>query len=312
MAAPAAREAGKHGAEILARSTIRPFTPQDRAGWTRVAQSAWGIDEINKIWDFAALTEDNVGTCFGIFDGDLMMGGSVGLIKMSPEGAPYLFLHQLAVDKEYQGMSLGNELMQANYKLITEKLSPIVDTLKLNSDPFVATNVNLYLHKSRMHSNQFVQDLYKGIEETGGAEHRDLPSDRFYYEAKPNSAWVKNGVYPGRDEYITYMKAHPEALFLFDPITIKEGEYLANLNPESKFAFVETAVSPSAAKTEWGDETHLWAKQHREVFTELFTKQAHTAVDYVAVPDASGKMRHFIVTVKDFNENDVNCLKQAL
>lgn len=36
------------------------------------------------------------------------------------------------------------------------------------------------------------------------------------------------------------------------------------------------------------------------------------AVDYVAVPDVLGNMRHFIVTLKDFSENDANCLKQAL
>jgi len=39
---------------------------------------------------------------------------------------------------------------------------------------------------------------------------------------------------------------------------------------------------------------------------ELFEKQGHTAVDYVVVTDANNVMRHFIVTVKDFNENDVN------
>lgn len=305
-------EAVTKGTEILARSTMRPLTPKDYKSWKRVAKSAWGINEINKPWDFVALTENNIGTCHGVFDGGTMMGASIGIVKIPSDRAPYLFLHQLAVDEEYQGLGLGQELMQANYDLINNKLSPMVDTLALTSDPFVSRNVHLYLHKSRMHSNQYKPDFFEGMEEAGGKEHKDMPSDRFYYEAKPNSAWVKNGVFPKSEEYIRYMEAHPEALFTFNPEDVKNDTCLAHMNPSSKFAFVETSTSPTEAKAKWEDEAVFWSEQHRKVFLELFEKQGHTAVDYVVVTDANNVMRHFIVTVKDFNENDVNCVKNAL
>src|SRR3989339_914844 len=235
-------------AEILARAIKRPLTSGDRDSWTRVAQSAWGLPEINKLWDYAALTEDNIGTCHGIFDGDRMMGASIGIIKIPPEGALYLFLHQLGVDEEYQRLGLGYELMKVNYGLIENKLSPFIETLALTSDPFVARNVNLYLHKSRMHSNEYKRDFFEGIEKEGGNEHRDMPSDRFYYKAKPGSAWVKGAVYPGQQDYTKYMENHPDDVFLFDPEEVREGRCLTHVNPPSQLAFVETSVNPSVVK----------------------------------------------------------------
>lgn len=313
MTAAVAVEASARRMELLARSSRRSFTPKDRTSWTKVAQSAWGIDEINKLWDYAALTEDNIGTCFGRFDGETLMGGSMGLIKISPaDRKPYLFLHQLAVDEKYQNQGVGQRLLEDNYELIRNNLSPVVDTLRLTSDPFVSRNVWLYLHKGRMHSNRYLMEFFEGMEEEGGKDHHDMPSDRFYYEAKPNSAWVNGGIFPESAEYRRYMEAHPETLFTFNPEEVKNNTCLAQMDPTSKLAFVETTTNPSEAKAQWGNDASLWTEQHRRVFTELFEKQGHTAVDYVAVPDARGTMRHFIVTVKDFNENDVNCLKQAL
>ncbi len=46
---PQIRRRRPDAAEILARSITRPFTALDRNEWTRVANSAWGIDEINKL-----------------------------------------------------------------------------------------------------------------------------------------------------------------------------------------------------------------------------------------------------------------------
>lgn len=310
---PQIRRRRPDAAEILARSITRPFTALDRKEWTRVAKSAWDIKEINKIWDFNALTDDNIGTCLGLFDGKQLMGGSMGIIKIPPDKVPYLFLHQLAVDEKYQDLGIGHKLVLANYELIRNELSPVVETLKLTSDPFVSRNVNLYLHKSRMHSNEYKPDFFAGIEKDGGKEHKDMPSDRFYYEAHPKSAWVNGAVFPKQQDYETYLESHFEdAVFPFNPEEPVEDKQFAALNHSSKLAFVETSASPSEAKAKWGPDALLWAEQHKKIFTELFEKQGHTAVDYVSLLDASGKERHFIVTVKDFNENDIHCLKDAL
>lgn len=93
----------------------------------------------------------------------------MGLIKISPaDRKPYLFLHQLAVDEKYQNQGVGQRLLEDNYELIRNNLSPVVDTLRLTSDPFVSRNVWLYLHKGRMHSNRYLEDFFVGMEKDGG------------------------------------------------------------------------------------------------------------------------------------------------
>ena len=242
------------------------------------------------------------------------MGGSMGLIKISPaDRKPYLFLHQLAVDEKYQNQGVGQRLLEDKYELIRNNLSPVVDTLRLTSDPFVSRNVWLYLHKGRMHSNRYLEDFFVGMEKDGGKDHKDMPSDRFYYEAHPKSAWVNGAVFPKQQDYEAYLESHFEdAVFLFNPEKPVEDKQFTALNLSSKLAIVETSANPKRAKEQWGDDALLWTKQHRKVFTELFKKQGHTAVDYVSLLDASGKERHFIVTVKDFNEENPNCLVEAL
>lgn len=108
------------------------------------------------------------------------------------------------------------------------------------------------------------------------------------------------------------MQAHPEALFFFNPKEVRNNTFLAGKNYSSRLAFVETSTSPRVAKERCGDDALLWTHHHRKVFRELFENQRHTAVDYVALPDASGQDHHFIVTIKNFDENNPNCLKESL
>lgn len=279
--------------EILERSITRRLIPDDYSQWIQVAFSAWGMPKINQQWDFTALTKDSR-TSIGLFDGSTMLGGSLNIAKIGDGGNPYLLVHMLGVNQNYQGIGVGKRLMDANYSLIQNgQLGPI-DTVKLTSDPFDTRNARLYLHHSRMHANTYIPDAYKGLSDDGGDRHKDLPSDRLYYEAKPNSPWVKQGVLPSPEQITELIQQTPQIL---------------DSASSSPVILVETPKDFIALK-EHKEEAAGWQSNQAETFTTLFAK-GYTAVDHVVV-DLFGKKRHFITCINNFDENNPHCLMQAI
>lgn len=281
-------------AEILKRSVARPFVPDDFPQWEQVAESAWGLPQINRPWDFTALTKDSV-TSVGMFDGTTMLGGSLNVAKIGEDYNPYLLIHMLGVHVDYQGIGVGKRLMEANYALIQNNQLGPIETIKLTSDPFDTRNAHLYLHNCRMHSGIYLDDAYKGLADNGGVRHRSLPSDRLYYESKPNTPWVKNGVLPGPEKIIELAQRSPQVL---------DGR------SSTSIVLVETPQDYVALKERYIEQAIEWQTKQAKELTLLFL-QGYTAVDHTVV-NMNGDKHHYVICMKGFNENDTHCLMQEI
>lgn len=283
-----------HAKEIMKRSVARALVPDDYPVWEQLAMSAWGLPQINRPWDFTALTKDSVASV-GVFDGGTMLGGSLNIIKVGEDHSPYLLVHMLGVNADYQGIGVGKRLMEQNYVLIENGQLAAVEAIKLTSDPFDTRNVHLYLHNSKMHSNTYLPDAYKGLSENGGARHKNLPSDRLYYEAKPNAPWVKEGILPKPEEIAELIRTSPQVL---------------DVKSAASIILVETPADYMQLKGQAVDlAADLQAQQAAEL-TELFM-HGYTAVDH-AVIDMAGIQHHYLVCMTDFNENDPHCLVHTI
>lgn len=283
-----------HAKEVLKRSVARKLVPDDYPAWEQVAMSAWGLPQINRSWDFTALTKDSVASV-GIFDGSTMLGGSLNIIKVGEDNSPYLLVHMLGVSADYQGIGMGKRLMEQNYALIESGQLGTIGTIKLTSDPFDTRNVHLYLHNNKMYSNTYLPDAYKGLAESGGARHKDLPADRLYYEAKPNTPWVQEGILPKPEKIADLIRTSPQVLDVESTVPIVLVE-----TPADYLQLKEQAIDLA------GD---LQAQQAAEL-TDLFSR-GYTAVDH-AVIDKSGTMHHYVVCMSEFNENDPLCLINSI
>lgn len=280
-------------AEILKRSVTRPFLPDDYPAWEKVAESAWGLPQINRPWDFTALTKDSIASP-AMFDGSTLLGGSLNVIKVDQHNELCLLVHMLGVNADYQGIGIGKRLMEANYSLIQNGQLGPVDTIKLTSDPFDTRNAHFYLHNNRMHSDEYIPDAYKGLSEEGGTRHKGLPSDRLYYAAKPNSRWVKEGVTPGTEQINRIIQQSPQIL---------------NIDSSTPIVLIETPQDYIALKERSMEEAFQLQEKQAHELSFLFSA-GYTAVDHVIVGEEN--KHHYIVCMKNFNEEDPNCLINSI
>ena len=199
----------KETKEIHHQILVRTLNPDDYDAWNAIAESAWGIENINRPWDFTALVKDNH-VSVALSDGDAVKGASLNLLKIGNDGLPYLLIHMLAVHAHSQNDGLGKLLMDANYALIREGKIAHTEIIKLTSDPMDSRNVRLYLHKCRMHANVYIPEAYKGLETEGGEKHLGLQADRLYYQCCPSSPWVRQGIVPTQPDYARLVSIVPD------------------------------------------------------------------------------------------------------
>jgi predicted GNAT superfamily acetyltransferase len=278
--------------ELLARCQIRTLQPDDYTEWVKIAESAWGQININQSWDFTALTKDNIASV-GITDGNKLIGASLNIIKAGDDD--YLLVHMLGVTSEYQNVGLGKKLMEANYDLIRLGRLKNIATVKLTSDPLDSRNVRLYLHKCKMHANQYLEDAYRGLSESGGEKHIGLPSDRLYYVSHPQSLWVNSGVLPTSEQYQLLLEKYPKYL---DP------------GSHAPIIFVETPEDLETFKKDFPEEALNWRQSQRNIFELLFSR-GYTAVDHTII-NHDNSSRFFIVCSQGFDESNPKCLLDQL
>lgn len=266
-----------------------------------------------------------------------IFGVSINLLRAMSNGNPVLYVHMLGVDKKYRGQGHGDTLMQLNYNLILKNELKGVEQVKLTSDPLESSLVRFYMHRFGMQVSHYKPGVYSHLSESGGSQNRGIPSDRFFYESRPTSAWVeerrrlaqaeqndKNMPHSYAKEYREYVKIHPESVENFDRDSIKQDTYSTSIDITSPIAFVELPESLEetrklAEKNTWmgggkqaSNEIGIrWRTFQKENFEKLFTN-GHTAVDYVELMDKNGVKHNYIVTMRNFDENNPNCLKEAL
>jgi len=282
--------------ERLIRSEIRPLGPGDYRQWLNVANSAWvGISEINKEWDFVALTKDSIASP-GLFSEGRLIGASLNLVKANTN-SQYLLVHMLAVHGDYQGLGLGFRLMEANYDLIKDNiLGEGVQTVKLTSDPFDVRNVGFYLHRCHMHSNTYIDDAYKTLNEEGAGKHRGLPADRLYYVCQPNSLWSQIVTLPNQADYEQLISRHPELL-------LETGNNFP-------IVLVQTPSDIEKLKGDSLEQAVLWRLQQRNALTSVF-ERGYTAVDCVTI-SGSDRPRCYIVCLRGFDQSKPFLLEQQV
>lgn len=107
----------------------------------------------------------------GAFDGDRLVGASVGLVGIAPE--LHLHSHITGVAPDVQGRSLGHELKQRQRRWCAERGIGVV---RWTYDPLVRRNAWFNLRRLGAEVEAFHQDFYGAM--TDGINAGE-PSDRF-------------------------------------------------------------------------------------------------------------------------------------
>lgn len=281
-------EINKVREQINSTLKMSVLTASDYVQWRALANTAWkGIGEINKQWDFIALTKDN-DVSIGLYDGKKLLGASLNVLKHNKTGF-YLLIHMLGIHESVQNSGIGTKLMQANYAL-AESIG--INQIKLTSDPLDSRNVNLYLRKSRMNSNEYIPEAYPDLDKEGADKQRGLPADRLYYQVNVLSEWVKKGIMPRKEDYLEIVQKY---------------SHLINGQVGLDLSFVETPVDLEHLLKTNEVEAGSYRSRQRVQLKRLFLS-GYIAVDFIVKDKETG----LIVCLKDFNEHDPLCLMNAV
>ena len=294
--------------EALRQFTVRPMSPDDYGAWMAVAgdreHGAWPGLQANQEHDFVAMTK-GTNTSPAVFEGDRMVGGSLNLVKFDPaEQQMYLLVHMVGVDRRMQGRGVGNRLVDANYRLITDgQLPETVQEIRLTSDPLETPNVRFYMHSNGMTVAEYVPDVYKNLAAAGGEQHRGLPADRFLYRAQPTSEWVQSRILPNDTDYQQITADAPETAITF-------ADYMAGQATiaGSPIGFVEVPRDLAAIKATSMDEARAWREYQATAFGQLFDR-GYTAVDHIRGQEGQ---QDRIVLMREFDSKDPECLIRAV
>ncbi len=114
------------------------------------------------------------GVVTGAYDGDRLVGVSLGFPGIDDEGATYLHSHLLGVRPEYRRHRLGEALKRAQWQFAEEKGLPYIGW---TYDPLMAPNAWFNLSVLRAE----VRDVWENVYGTlGDAINGALPTHRFW------------------------------------------------------------------------------------------------------------------------------------
>lgn len=294
---------------------LRALTPEDYVAFNEVAQSAWPGIKLFSEPIYVALTDQGVSTAAQ--EGNQLVGVSLNFLKPGSRRGEYaVYVHMIGTRQEQQGRGVGRQLMQHNYRLITEDLvGPGLTELKLTSDPLEAKNVLFYLHHLGMVADQYKLDAYKSLATGGAVQHRGLPADRLVYTARPAEAWATQRQLPTPPQYLQYLLGQPQAgLWFAEWQAGRQPDWAARGQEQATppVLFVETPADLTTLKAADPELAQAWRRFHQHTLGTLLTPEVgYTAVDAVRL-DQAGAPWHLLVLLRDFDHQQPAALQQAV
>jgi predicted GNAT superfamily acetyltransferase len=262
---------------------VRNLQPQDHTAYLEVVASAWpGLQGLQE-HDFIA--KATMGNLLGAFDQNgQLLGFSDNVVGAGKKKE--VLVHMIASRQETQDRGVGQRLMEANFELFRNgALSPDYQVLALTSDPLESRNVGFYLHKNPFVASQYKVDAYKAAANSGSITHQGLPQDRFYYRARPNSAWAMDRQLPQIEQYVSLLDHRS---------TFNVTQLTNNTLP----VLVEIPYDIQAIKAEDLEAARSHRIQQRRMFQWLFVS------GFTALDQFRHDGRSFIVLMHGFDHNN--------
>jgi len=283
--------------EKIKSENIQTLSSTDYEAWCDLIDTTWPGLPHTLEHDFIAIVE-NSQTSSAVFKDGQMIGASYNTLHLD-QGNIYLYVHMIGVPKAHQNQGVGTNLMKQNLELIKNHQSII--GMRLTSDPLDTRNVRLYLNHSCMTSSYYKLEAYNNLGETGGDQHKNLPSDRLLYQYVDGSPWSISRVLPSQDEYQKHIDNQPNSLIASSLGVIKD---------DSPVLFIKSLLDLEESLKINPLEAQQTRQFHRQVLPLLFSKN-YTAVDQTNVETINGQA-NCIVLLKDFDLNNPDCLIQSI
>ncbi len=287
----------KENKEIITNLNISSMSSKDYQSWCQIIDTTWPGLPHTLEHDFVALVGSTQTSLAAIKDNQ-MVGASLNTLHLD-QGNLYLYVHMIGVPEAHQNQGIGTALMKQNLELV--KNHQAITGMRLTSDPLDTRNVRLYLNHSSMISHQYKEEAYHNLGESGGEQHKNLPSDRLLYQYTHDTPWSTSRVLPDQKDYQDYLDQQSSSL-------VASAESLGQQTPP--IVLVQSLLDLEACLKANPLKAQQARQFHRQVLPELFSL-GYTAVDQVVVKTTDDHAS-CIVLLKDFDQNDPDCLVRSI
>ena len=197
-------ELGKPPVEIRVLRTLEEY-----GGALALQREVWGFSDVDQVPPrLMGVARFVGGLVLGAYDGGRMVGFSLALPGMKPDGKSYWHSHMTGVLPSSQNRGIGKRLKLCQRE---EALRSHVDLIEWTFDPLEIKNSHFNLERLGVIARRYVPNLY-GI--TSSPLHGALPTDRLVAEWDVQSGRVRSLVEGGSaiDKRVTATVEIPAAI----------------------------------------------------------------------------------------------------